>query len=195
MHLSRRLCPSSVDPTFPIFYQALPLPVRYVRQEHISIRGFVRPFVLRYVCYACAKTAFPGCFWPQRDPTLNLSIDKQVLSEISVLPCIWHVYRHSQYTQGHSQDASLPGRAYMTTPAVCWSSFSLSLSGISTSDLITRVVKDYDIYARRNLARGYTPEELNIPFMTSNRYRLEKVTSTVKFRLIRSLQAEISFFF
>jgi len=52
--------------------------------------------------------------------------------------------------------------------------------GISTSDLITRVVKDYDIYARRNLARGYTPEELNIPFMTSNRYRLEKVTSTVE---------------
>ena len=57
------------------------------------------------------------------------------------------------------------------------------LSGISTSDTITRVVKDYDIYARRNLARGYTPGELNIPFVTSNRYRLEKVTSTVKFTL------------
>ena len=51
--------------------------------------------------------------------------------------------------------------------------------GISTSDLITRVVKDYDVYARRNLARGYTPEELNVPFLTTNKYRLEKVASKV----------------
>lgn len=51
--------------------------------------------------------------------------------------------------------------------------------GISTSDLITRVVKDYDVYARRNLARGYSPEELNVPFITTNKYRLEAVASKV----------------
>jgi len=59
--------------------------------------------------------------------------------------------------------------------------------GISTSDLITRVVKDYDVYARRNLARGYTPEELNVPFLTSNKYRMQKVASTVESYIDSSL--------
>ena len=56
--------------------------------------------------------------------------------------------------------------------------------GISTSDLIARIVKDYDFYARRNLQRGFTPEELNVGFINNNKYRLldqvDKMKETVR---------------
>lgn len=34
--------------------------------------------------------------------------------------------------------------------------------GISTSDIILRIIKDYDMYIERSLNRGYTPKELGL---------------------------------
>lgn len=45
--------------------------------------------------------------------------------------------------------------------------------GISTSDMITRIVKNYDTYIRRNLSRGYDRRELNVGRIHSTRLKTE----------------------
>jgi hypothetical protein len=51
--------------------------------------------------------------------------------------------------------------------------------GISTSDLITRIVKDYDNYARRNLKRGVSPSELNIGPLQASRLRVKDLQNVI----------------
>lgn len=55
--------------------------------------------------------------------------------------------------------------------------------GVSTSDLITRIVRNYDAYVRRNLSRGMKRQELGVSFMAEKRIKLSQKLGDMRERL------------
>ena len=46
--------------------------------------------------------------------------------------------------------------------------------GISTSDIILRIIKDYDMYVWRSLSRGYSHKDLGISAFKAQRIKLKE---------------------
>ena len=45
--------------------------------------------------------------------------------------------------------------------------------GISTSELIIRIISKYDTFIRRNLERGYSPKEMNVPWVKGKKVEFD----------------------
>merc|ERR1711978_488468 len=62
--------------------------------------------------------------------------------------------------------------------------------GVSTSDVIARIVRNYDSFVRRNLARGYSRKDLNVSFLRGQRLKIQNKYDEVKDKTKKFLESK-----
>ena len=94
----------------------------------------------------------------------------------------------SQEAQQNNNDDNVKFNLYALDPNDCYylpKTLKMFLptertDGISTSDLINRIVKDYDIFIRRNFKRGYNEHELNVSFFRAKKIKVGDKIKKIK---------------
>lgn len=85
----------------------------------------------------------------------------------------------------HGEDISLDADgndAYKDIKAAGMYQVIKRTDGISTSDLILTIVRDYDTYVRRNLKRGYSAKEMNVSFLKRAQIGIEDTTKSIQLK-------------
>lgn len=63
--------------------------------------------------------------------------------------------------------------------------------GVSTSDIILRIIRDYNDYVMRNLSRGYTRKDLGVSFVREKRIRAKHSINQLQ-RQVKDRQLQVS---
>jgi glycerol-3-phosphate cytidylyltransferase-like family protein len=116
-----------------------------------------------------------------------------------VCPCPWtldqaFLDRHAIDVVVHGEDAQVydGGDVYAFVKAQDKFRFVKRTGGISTSDIICRLVRNHDTYLRRNFRRGYTREELNVGFLTEKIVKLEDRLEPVVTRVNDAIEKRLA---
>eukprot|EP01138_Halocafeteria_seosinensis_P003240 gb/GECG01003314.1/.p1 GENE.gb/GECG01003314.1/~~gb/GECG01003314.1/.p1 ORF type:complete len:404 (+),score=67.25 gb/GECG01003314.1/:1-1212(+) len=82
------------------------------------------------------------------------------------------------YGDATGQSSSGDVYAHLKSRGMFWP--TQRTEGISTSDLIIRIIKQYDDFIRRNMTRGYSGKEMNVPFVKEKQIQFDLALDKAK---------------